>query len=192
VGWITPEGEVKASYNQLDSYPDYLGARLQREIEANGWPSSEGIRWVDEDDVPSEDDLRLCELHDLYNPKVGGSTLSWYQAMRGAQGSLSMMAKVGIALEGTGFLLDSLFCEWAYLLDERDKSVRILRGFNTDPEKVAPYVKTLGEIEQDHRHTTHYYGCAEIWHGELAAFLALDMEKFQQAILKEEDEAEDA
>ncbi len=37
------------------------------------------------------------------------------------------------------FLMDSLFCEWAYFFDRDDRIFEIWRGFQTEPDPQNPY-----------------------------------------------------
>jgi hypothetical protein len=67
------------------------------------------------------------------------STSDWYCLLRNAQGSLTAYLAIGVISNNQGFLLDSLFCEYAYIVNLDDMMLEFYRGFNTDPKAAGRY-----------------------------------------------------
>ena len=196
LGWINSAGNVTASYNHFDSYPDGLGSALQLQLtEApDNWYPSEGIRWVEQDGTPEPSDLEWAKKHGIVPADVSTGK-DWYALMRETQGRMDKWVELKLALDGSGFEQDSLFCEWGYLLDERSHEVVVIRGFNTTGSAEAPYCVTdrtdPSFTARLKRNGYAYYGCSEAWRGSPAEFLALDMESFYERISSEERGAEE-
>jgi hypothetical protein len=211
IGFITPEG-VRGSYNHFDSYPTVLGKKVQAQLmrllttpsdskDVWDWGSIaaavRNIRWVDGHDEPTAAERKRYKA--MTDATVSERGKDWYSVLRQTQGDLEAMLTHGIAIASHDFARDSLFCEWGYLLDLTTDEVVILRGFNTDEARQAPYTRLSGaEIaaqavenpERFARDRTIYYGCREAWRGWLENFLLLDMEAFAEKLSAEEEEAE--
>lgn len=177
LGFITPEGEVRGSYNHFDSYPSGLGRELQEQVRKlePSWDhlrtALAEMRWVGGSDEPTTNAER-AKYAPLTDGKVSSGT-DWYSILRHAQGRLDLMLEHRIAVANHDFARDSLFCEWGYLFDLGNEEVVILEGFNRDPEKEAPYCKTT----EGGKH----FGCMELWRGSMEDFLALDMSALEEA-----------
>ena len=177
IGFIMPDGAVLGTYNHHGSYPDRVGADLQKELRtvdsvAGLLPQVDAIRWVDASDEPTVEDQELLTKLGIEGQDVSTGR-DWYSALRNNQGSLLAMLQTGIAPDDRNFLKDSLFCEWAYLLDFRFDEVVILTGFIRNPNKQADYCATEPS-------DSGYVGCMEVFRGDLPAFLALDMSKVEE------------
>ena len=58
------------------------------------------------------------------------------------------------------FLKDSLFCEWAYIIDLHTNKLLVLEGFNEDKSKEYQLCITKQEdIDKEFENRTKYYGC---------------------------------
>lgn len=185
LGWITPDGEVRATYSQYDGYPKYMGVQLQSQVHAwSALPTIEAlsaIRLVDASNEPTPEEAeKFKELHE--NVSTGKD---WYATLRGQQGRLDLILKNGIMTDDRDFPRDSLFCEWAYLIDTRSAEMVILMGFNTKPDQHPDYLAPL----QEDRKVGYYYPCREIWRGSLEAFLALDMTALEAQFDREDEDA---
>lgn len=53
---------------------------------------------------------------------------------------LGTLLRGGLAFDGTAFPLDSLFCEWGYLVDLDARTFEVYRGFQTNPPTVGRFV----------------------------------------------------
>lgn len=131
------DGQTKATYNHADSYPDGLGQDVVDYIE-------QMIRGLPEDPVtllakvralqpvpdraPTPDEIK--RLAPWTNLGVGGqSTSDWYCLLRDAQGDAGAMLETGFYNDGEAFLADSLFCEWAYIINFDKEVFEVYRGF---------------------------------------------------------------
>lgn len=142
------DGEVKATYNHFDSYPEALGAkmlafaasltvRMDRVIE-----QARALRLVTDDD-PIEEGVRIrASARGLIDRNVGArigadnaidTSENWYQLLRNAQGDLDAYLDLGVMEDSVAFADDSLFCEWGYLIDLDRKRFETYRGFVTTP-----------------------------------------------------------
>jgi hypothetical protein len=66
-------------------------------------------------------------------------------------------------VDGAGFLRDSLFCEWAYIvnLDDDDGVLEVYRGFNKNPQATGRYAelqRELRDYEIANGSTPEWYG----------------------------------
>lgn len=180
IGFIMPDGTVKASYNQSDMYPTGVGQRIGEELIGISalkqlLPDVERIRWVDARDEPTLDDLRhLAELG--IKPEEVSTGRDWYAALRSCHGSMRKRIMLGIATDDSNFIKDSLFCEWVYLVDFRSDEMVILEGFNKDLDKQAPYARCEPTAD------TEYFGCKEVWRASLDAFCGLNMQAFEDSL----------
>ena len=126
-------GEHKVTYNHFDSYLDGLGNNVLGYVNSK---TIEGLNAAfdnielinDENEKPTPKQLEKCkEFVDL---NVAGQSIDdWYCVLRKAQGNLDAYAKVGVMIDSRGFLNDSLFCEYAYIINLDDNVLEVYRGF---------------------------------------------------------------
>lgn len=58
------------------------------------------------------------------------------------------------------FLKNSLFCEWAYIINLQTNKLQVLCGFNEDKDKEYVLCTTKQEdIDKNFEYGTKYYGC---------------------------------
>lgn len=134
------DGELKGQYVHFDAYPDGLGADIAKWIKTIN--SDTRFRLVVEkfkeliavdEDVPATEDQKLALLR-YYDPKVStGSTDDWYALLRNTQGDPDAMLTAGFYIEGMDFARNSLFCEWAYVVDLDRKVLEVYKGFQKSP-----------------------------------------------------------
>jgi hypothetical protein len=134
---VEVDGEKKCSYNHSDSYPTGLGKEFVEQCSDfitrhgldNAKRMSRNIRMVNNDDIPTVQDIK--GFKEFNNSSVGNSEgIMWYNLLRGMQGDIAIILECGTMLNATSFLEDSLFCEWAYILNLDDESIDVYRGFN--------------------------------------------------------------
>jgi hypothetical protein len=97
------------------------------------------------------------------------AALIWSSVLHSAQGNLETLGKgLRYMVDGSTFLLDSEFCEWAYIVDLDEDTLEIHRGFQ----------KHLGSGRYNHRMHTHgeFTGVALLQAIPLAVFRALSKE----------------
>ena len=128
-------GKDYVSYNHSDSYPSYLGEEILRqckELLKGGMDklkkSISGIQLINGKKKPAKTDIK--NLKPYTELSVGQQkTNDWYCLTRGLQGSLINTIKSGYMIDSAHFLLDSLFCEWAYIINLDDNIFEIYKGF---------------------------------------------------------------
>lgn len=134
------DGQTKVTYNHWDSYPDGLGQDIldqmidlfhgRNETLDTVREMARKIEMVTGDTPPTAAQIeRLAPFTDL---SVGErSTSDWYCLLRGLQGDLKGSLNGGVMIDSRAFLNDSLFCEYAYVvnLDGDRPILEVYRGF---------------------------------------------------------------
>jgi hypothetical protein len=154
------QGKEKVSYNHFDSYPECLGTQVLqwlRGTDLNRLPEQvEHLQLIKDDakHIPDEliekaKELGLTQL-ELAEHKVPDP----YSLLRGAQGRLDLYLKLGWMLDNATFLHDSLFCEYAYIVNLDDQLLEVYAGFNKDPAAPGRYAQ--------HSRDQRFYGVALI------------------------------
>lgn len=142
--------ELKITYNHFDSYPSGVGVEvlrwLRQQVAENARaikPAVQAMQMVSEsvqdpntqrwDDChPDDDALARLRAAGLVDENVGGPSdrVTWYQALRNAQGEPWKNLAAGYMIDNREFPLDSLFCEWGYLVVlDGDGAFEVYRGF---------------------------------------------------------------
>ena len=140
-------GKFLGTYNHSDSYPDGLGADLTdfvRNLAKNGQTqtfkaNAAKVKMVNSQSKPSE------KVYAYYHGLTGGSMLGaererkeFYSLLRGYQGVAGLDAILSGQLKhitkDPEFIKDSLFCEYAYILDLDREVLEYYEGFT----KVKP------------------------------------------------------
>lgn len=141
IGFIVDDKE-KVTYNHFDSYPSELGVQILEYIAATQvekmLEAARRIELVNEDSTPTPAQIKA--LKKFADTGVGNQSLSdWYCLLRSAQGNLGAYAKAGVMIDSHRFLHDSLFCEWAYLINLDSGKLEVYRGFNKNPKAAGRY-----------------------------------------------------
>lgn len=169
---VVVDGEVKASYNHFDSYPDGLGESIVNQVAfmLKEWGTEKMIEQarklvlVNQETKPTIKQIK--ELKSFTDLKVHNqSTDDWYCVIRELQGNLTDTLVVGLMIEGgDGFALDSLFCEWGYLVNVDDGTLEVYRGFQQSPHNKGRFTLKEGERqpEDDYKGEEAYYPIALI------------------------------
>jgi len=129
-------GQHKVTYNHFDSYPSELGKNVIEYLENRNRDSAllnadfDAIQMVDENDKPTTVQKQLCKDAGWYDGNVATqSDEDWYCLLRKAQGLLGAYSEVGFMAEGRSFLEDSLFCEYAYIVNLDTSQLEFYVGF---------------------------------------------------------------
>lgn len=151
-------GHDYITYNHFDSYPEGLGAKVVEFVEnvnkSNGWElvrnAVSNLRAVESEDTPTKQEERefACYKQDLGHDKP-----SYYQLLRNTQGDLQAMVSLGIYIDSSDFIIDSLFCEHAYIINLDDMVLEVYEGFNKNR-------KANGRYASKKSSDPGYYGCA--------------------------------
>jgi hypothetical protein len=140
------DGEDKLAYNQYDSYPTGLG--LSMIVACKTYPfeqllaAADSLEVIDSSKPPTEEQKQKCREAGTVNLGVSNqSEDDWYCLLRNAQGDIDsyVQGKVPFLDNSAGFLKDSLFCEWAYIINIDDKTLEIYKGFNKNPKAPGRY-----------------------------------------------------
>lgn len=139
------DGTDKVTYNHYDSYPSGLGevvvAFCKRTKDIDLAPFVRGIRLVKRFEAPSEAETQKYKQR--YDGSVGWQPPeTWHCLLRKAQGQLDCyLDGLDVMIDSHGFLADSLFCEWAYIVNLDEGVLEVYRGFNHDPKAPGRYAR---------------------------------------------------
>jgi hypothetical protein len=135
----------KITYNHFDSYPDWLGRKVMEYVSQTPLDRmrlvANRIVLVGEQTKPSAD---LIEKYRKF-ADLGVSTRKyeeWYCLLRKTQGDLSSYQNdLRHMIDSQLFLTDSLFCEWAYIVNLDSESFEIYKGYNKDLSARGRYAR---------------------------------------------------
>lgn len=152
-----------ATYNHFDSYPTCVGAQVLKQLSRFNLNNPNELEFicrkvseiqlVDERHIFSqkENEVILREIealgfvHNDYDPEhFGNGKVDAFFLLNPLHGSIiSYIDKhhsIPYMIEYSDFLMDSLFCEWAYIINLDENVIEFYRGFNKDPESKGRYV----------------------------------------------------
>jgi len=155
-------GKTKVTYNHFDSYPSGVGLDVLEFAEGNTWSDltdmAEGIEMLEQESNPSEELKEKAKQLGIYDDKVGLQTDGdLYCLLHGAQGNLDTYAKLGAMVDDESFLGDSLFCEWAYIINVDDGVLEVYIGGNKKPDQEGRYAH-FEEVDPPGYREEIYYG----------------------------------
>lgn len=153
--------EDKLTYNHFDSYPDGLGNDVVEFIRGvTDWDAvKEQVRALEDvsNRKPTLADVEACaEFTDLHVSKQ--STEDWYCLLRQVQGDPAAILRVGRYLGGNGFINDSLFCEYGYIINLDEMTLELYEGFQEESHTKGRYATYVPE--KDGSNSDKYYACA--------------------------------
>ena len=130
-------GIDKTTYNQYDSYPDCLGETMVRFCKETSIKEMneifDRIVLVDGRSKPNAEQIKECIKY--YNENVGTNTVNdWYCLLREAQGNPNAY-KDGLKymLDDHDFIKESLWCEYAYIVNLDTNCLEFWKGFQSEP-----------------------------------------------------------
>lgn len=156
-------GEDKVTYNHWDSYPEGLGQDIVNALRKipldNLRERAANLRLVNGQDQADAGDIeRLKKFAD--DSVSSRSMTEWYVLLRKTQGDLPATLEAGVMIDGKGFVADSLFCEWAYLVNLDEGVLEVFQGFQREPHQKGRFANM--ESEKTHRGENQYYPVAWI------------------------------
>jgi len=164
-------GQVeKVAYNQYDSYPEGMGWETLKKLRSvvkqgkiNDYKClALHARLVSDKDKPTKAEIE--KLKKYADTSVSSGDLEeWYVLLRNLQGSLFDSLKAGYIHDHKSFILDSLYCEWGYIVNLDEEVFEVYTGFQTKPHNKGRYAKLLSETFEKTKKTlggTGYYPCA--------------------------------
>lgn len=183
------DGRDQLAYNHFDGYPSGAGQQILDELKADIaaagdlakaltlWKGlAKQVRIVSDDEPPTDEDIaKLANYTDLSVNKQ--SEKDWYCLLRELHGTIIQRLKVGyMDDQGNEFIKDSLFCEWAYILNLDEETYEVYEGFQQAKHTKGRYAKVA-------KHDSGYYACALIAAIPLKDVTAIeDLEKHLVAI----------
>ena len=136
-------GIDKLAYNHYDSYPDGLGSDVIKFCKETTVKEMNAIFdkiiLVDESGMPTPE--QIAECHKYYDGSVSSQSVEdWYCLLRHAQGDLNAY-KNGLKymIDNHDFIKDSLFCEYAYIINLDTKRLEFYVGFQKTPDETNRY-----------------------------------------------------
>ncbi len=137
-------GADKLVYNHFDSGPDHLGEAVAAfASEATGDVERCRARAVALLPVHPGQPASLAALARLRFcgvPVVAdGGAPDWYDVLREIHGSPEDLLALGVYEDAAGFVGDSLFCEYAYVVNLDRCELEVYRGLNRDPGAPGRY-----------------------------------------------------
>gem|GEM_PF-798565 len=147
--------QEKVMYNHSDSYPEYLGKELFNFISRNDNETlkvmANEMRLVDLDkDRRNIEELKYVAgvlNRNLDIDKIGENFIDWYWVLRDVQGDFSYWENgLRVMLTASPFLGESLFCEWAYIINADTMELEIYKGLNRNEKAAGRYAHlSVGE-----------------------------------------------
>lgn len=140
-------GVDKAAYNQYDSYPSGLGETVVEFCKLHGIEEMntifDKIVMVNNNIAPTERQIEECINNGYADFGVSSqSKADWYCLLRNCQGDLECLAKAknnAYMEDSIEFIKDSLFCEYAYIINLDDEVLEFYEGFQETPQKGNRY-----------------------------------------------------
>ena len=174
-------GQDKVTYNHSDSYPSWLGVRVlsfvRNTTEEQRTAIVEKIILVDDYTTPTPEQIQICVDAGMCNLTVANqSEKDWYCLLRNAQGDLNTYRTIPFMVDSAHFLEDSLFCEWAYIINLDDKTLEIYNGYNKNPLGNGRYASACVDDEK------RFYGVTQIWGIPLTEASKMSDERFMEMI----------
>jgi hypothetical protein len=165
---VYSDGEYKvAKYCQWDGYPQGQGTtilnflregfdkdKLTVEVAKLREATEEEVQaaWVECGAEPGSEFVSMAvgdkmkENYPYWNRDMGGEIIEWIQE-----------GKISAVQNDLNFAADSLFCEWAYVLDLDKNLLEVFEGFNKNPLEEDERFKFLeGKTDQDYRDEKYY------------------------------------
>lgn len=143
-------GVDKTTYNHWDSYPDYLGDAVAKLCTAHT-PEQfssffDRITLVKEGGKPTPEQIAYCQSRGWCDLTVSTRQAEdLYCLIRNLQGNMGELSK---AISGDGefimtdsseFIKDSLFCEYAYIINLDTNNLEFWEGFQRSPQEGNRY-----------------------------------------------------
>ncbi len=146
---IRIDGRDKFAYNHFDSYPSGLGDAIVKDIRKiqqrpYSWEWLEGkaraLKTVKENTKPSPTQQKAFSRYADVSVSRQSRT-DWYCLLRNLQGDLIGTLEAGIMVDSKDFIYDSLFCEWAYVVNIDDALFEIYKGFQQEKHSSGRYAR---------------------------------------------------
>lgn len=149
-------GKDFITYKQYDSYPSGLGATILNFVAKTTVEQMKDavarIVLIDESQPPTPEQIKeLAPYTDLNVSER--STADWYCLTRELQGNLLpyIHGKVRCMTDYKDFLKDSLFCEYAYIINLDSGMLEFYEGGNKDCKAPGRYAKVAKKFQKQNQ-----------------------------------------
>lgn len=149
---IRKGGVDKGTYNHSNSYPDGLGrdiiefCKLHTIEELNTFYLLTNL--INSDNMPTPEQIKICKDNGYANFSVStGKEDDWYCLLRNLMGNFNAYSRAidnnqQIFMEdGIDFIKDSLFCEYAYIINLDNETLEFYLGFQNQADPSNRYGK---------------------------------------------------
>ena len=140
--------KYKIAYNHFDSYPDGLGQEVVDWIKTvMDWETlkerAKKVKMVNERTHKAKPE-HIEKYKGYANTTVDDGQLNnWYVLLRDIQGIDTFeeiyRGNLEHMIDAYDFLKDSLFCEYAYILNLNEHTLEIYEGYQKEPQKGNPF-----------------------------------------------------
>lgn len=164
-------GVTKTTYNHFDSYIGGLGKDILDFVENTSIPIMnkifDKIELVREDDIPTIEQIENCQ--DFTDLEVSNkSIMDFYCLLRNAQGDLNAYkTDLRYMIDSKEFLGNSLFCEYAYIINLDKNVLEFYKGFNKVPQNNRYSKYASKEEEYKECKLLAEYPLTEIYEGKI-------------------------
>ena len=161
-------GEDRGSYNHFDSYPEELGVGMVVQAKT----IRDSLAWYrelaldvamikDATAIPTEAERAKFDKYRGEQSEGlearGHPEVEWYTLLRDLQGKLTESLQAGALIDGSDFILDSLFCEWAYIVNFDEGTFEVYKGCVEVGEECQ------GRFAGKHDPKNDYQACTLLW-----------------------------
>ena len=164
------DGKDKIAYDHFDSYPSGLGAAVAKFLVkaastraglARLQAKARLLQAIPKDSKPTPEDIKRCAKYTDLGVS-NQSTDDWYCLLRNAQGNPAAMLQVQKYEDSASFMLDSLFCEYAYIINLDENVLEFYVGFRHMPHDLGRYSKDMTSVNEQkaEKNETIYYPMA--------------------------------
>jgi len=155
------DGNEKIIFNSTDSYPVGLGncilTYLQNVTDFGEFRKQIFNLKIIGDKNPTSSQIKKCEKIDTVNLNVSSQSINdWNCLLAKTQGDIDKLIEVGFMVQNKDVLLDSLICEWAYIINFDTYNLEVYKGLNEFPNGAGRYANQY--IKDLYPHSTIYYG----------------------------------
>lgn len=180
----------KITYKHMDSYPDDLGREILDFINISTIEQlsqvAQDIILVDNTQTPSKFQIESCKKWSILSTSNENNP-DWYCLLRKAQGKLDPYIQgLNYMMDSSDFLCDSLYCEYAYIIDIDSGFLEVYSGYVQKP------YKTMGRYADKKSPTaTGFYGVVLVAKYPLKKIISATSDKLDTIITDMESKISD-
>lgn len=163
---IKVDGKYSGYYNHFDSYPEGLGhgmVEFVKKLNKDNIPEMiekcSNLIVVNSQDDPSQEEI---DRYGQFSDAKVSTGCDWYSLLRNIQGAdyldAILRGKLDHVFDDINFIKNSLFCEYAYILNLDELTLDFYRGFQHQAQEFNPF----GDEFYKSVSKSEYYPCAKI------------------------------